>query len=119
MPTPNKPKRSLKLRIKVAVVSAVYFITTAACALLRPRSNPTPVITCYEMIEPTDTPEPIVECYEAVPVTETPTPTPFDSPLSPLPTPRATPTPEARHLLQERLLAANRFPESIARELES
>ena len=119
MPTPDKPKRSLKLRIKVAIVSAVYFITTAACALLRPRSNPTPVITCYEMVEPTDTPEPIVECYEAMPVTETPTPTPFDSPLSPLPTPRATPTPEARRSLQEQLLAEDRFPESIARELES
>ena len=92
MPNPGENKRSLVTWIKVGVLSLLALLTpTPAC---------TP--TCY-------TP--------AAPPTKTPTPTPFDSPISPLPTP--TSTPQALHHLQERLIAAGRFPESIARELES
>jgi len=120
-------------RLRIAVVSLATLIISAACSP-KPAQD-TPVIMCYEAAVPTDTPEPIVTCYTATasPPTFTPTPmcytptapaptltlTPntFTSPLSPLPTP--TLTPEARHLLRERLLAEERFPQDVARELES
>ena len=122
-------------RLKITLVSLAALAISAACS---PKpTQQTPTVTCYEPVVPTDTPEPIVMCYtaSAPPPTFTPTPTPmcytptplpliltptpdtFTSPLSPLPTP--TLAPEARHLLRERLLAEGRFPQGVARELES
>ena len=117
MATPDKQRKSLMLRLKITVVSLVALVLSAACS---PKpTQETPTITCYEPAVPTDTPEPIVTCYTATapPPTFTPTPTTFTSPISPLPTP--TPASEARHLLRERLLAEGRFPQDVARELES
>ena len=133
MATPDKQRKSLMLRLKITVVSLVALVLSAACS---PKpTQETPAITCYEPAVPTDTPEPIVTCYTATappptftptPMcytptppasTLTPTPTTFTSPISPLPTP--TLAPEARHLLRERLLAEGRFPQDVARELES
>ena len=133
MATPDKQRKSLMLRLKITVVSLVALVLSAACS---PKpTQKTPTITCYEPAVPTDTPEPIVTCYTASappptftptpicytptasPRPFTPTPTTFTSPISPLPTP--TPAPEARHLLRERLLAEGRFPQDVARQLES
>jgi len=135
MATPDKQRKSLMLRLKITVVSLVALALSAACS---PKpTQKTPTITCYEPAVPTDTPEPVVMCYTAtappptftptptpmcytptpLPLTLTPTPDTFTSPLSPLPTP--TLAPEARHLLRERLLAEGRFPQGVARELES
>jgi len=119
MPRPVRPKRSLSLRLKIAAISLLSFLVTTACSLLRLRSTPEPVMLCYEVINPTDTPKPIVTCYTALPPTDTPPPTTFTSPISPLPTPTTTSTPEARHLLLEELLATGRFPTDVAHELES
>jgi len=119
MPTPSKQKRSLSRRTKIAVISLLSFLVTTACSALRLRATPTPNVTCYTMVAPTDTPTPVVMCYAVPAPTETPTPITFTSPLSPLPTPTPSPTPEARRLLQERLLAEDRFPDSVVRELES
>ena len=116
MPGPSRQRHSFSLRAKIMVVSLLSFLVTTACSWLRLRATPTPEVTCYIMVEPTDTPTPVVMCYEMQMPTETPTPTPFISPLSPLPTP--TPSPEARSLLLERLLAENRFPRAVARQLE-
>lgn len=118
MPGPARQKHSLSLRTKIAVVSLLSFLVTTACSWLRLRATPTPQVMCYIMIEPTDTPTPVVMCYEVQMPTETPTLTTFISPLSPLPTPTLTPTPEARRLLRERLLAEGRFPRAVARQLE-
>ena len=135
MATPDKQRKSLMLRLKITLVSLVALVLSAACSP-KPTQR-TPTITCYEPAVPTDTPEPIVTCYTAtaspptftptpppmcytptpLPLTLTPTPDTFTSPLSPLPTP--TLAPEARHLLRERLLAEGRFPQDVARELES
>jgi len=122
-------------RLKITLVSLAALAISAACS---PKpTQQTPIATCYVPLMPTDTPEPIVMCYTATapPPTFTPTPTPmcytptapaptltltpntFTSPISPLPTP--TPAPEARHLLRERLLAEGRFPQDVARQLES
>ena len=122
MSSPARQKRSLSLRTKIAVVSLLSFFVTTACSWLRLRATPTPQVTCYIVIEPTETPTPIVMCYKMVAETATPTPacyTPVPSPtafISPLPTP--TPTLEARRLLQERLIAEDRFPDTVARQLE-
>ncbi|MBU0702525.1 MAG: hypothetical protein KKC18_01500 [Chloroflexi bacterium] len=118
MPGPTRQKHSLSLRAKIAVVSLLSLLVTTACSWLRLRATPTPQVTCYIMIEPTDTPTPVVMCYEMQMPTETPTLTTFISPLSPLPTPTLTPTPEARRLLRERLLAEGCFPGDVARQLE-
>jgi len=119
MSDPARQKHLLSLRVKVAVVSLLSFLVTTACSWLRLSGTPTPQITCYIAVEPTDTPTPIVMCYEPQIPTETPTLTAFTSPLSPLsPLPTPTPTPEARRLLQERLLAEGRFPRAVARQLE-
>ncbi|RLC95466.1 MAG: hypothetical protein DRI77_10000 [Chloroflexi bacterium] len=112
MPSPDESKRSLKLRLKIAAVSLLGFLIPSACSL-RPTCY-TPVVTPL----PTDTPTPFVTCYTAPAPTATPITT-FISPISPLPTPTPTTTPEARRLLRERLLADDRFPDNIARELES
>ena len=130
-----KQKRPFSLRLKIATVSLLSLIVTTACSLLRSRTTPTPVVMCYEMVAPTDiptpavmcyemvaptdTPSPFVTCYTAPPPTKTPTSTTFTSPLSPLPTPTPTSTPEARHLLLDKLLAEGRFPQDVARQLES
>ena len=119
MATPSRQRKSLMLRLRITLVSLAALVLSAACS---PKpTQQTPTTTCYEPVMPTDTPEPIVTCYTATasPPTFTPTPTPdtFTSPLSPLPTP--TLAPEARNLLRERLLAEGRFPQGVARELES
>ncbi|MBU0702527.1 MAG: hypothetical protein KKC18_01510 [Chloroflexi bacterium] len=106
MPTPDESKRSLKRRLKIVAVSLLGFLIPSACA-------PPPM--CYVPPAPTDTPTPFVMCYVAPAPTETPTT--FTSPLSPLPTP--TPSPEARRLLREKLLTEGRFPDTVARDLES
>ena len=107
MPTPDESKRSLKRRLKIAAVSLLGFLIPSACA--------PPPVTCYVPPAPTDTPTPFVTCYTAPAPTETPTT--FTSPISPLPT--LTPSPEARRLLREKLLAEGRFPDKVARDLES
>lgn len=127
MPAVTGSSLSLARRLKIALVSLMAFLISSACSLKPPRE--TPVQICYIEVtrivpHATDTPEPIVLCYEpSVPTatptpmcyTPTPSPTTFVSPLSPIP----TPTPEARRLLQERLLAEGRFPQGVTRELES
>jgi hypothetical protein len=132
MPNSTEQKRSLSLRIKIALISILSFIVTTACSLSRTR--PTPEVTCYTAIAPTDPPTPEVLCYEMViEITATPTPTltcytappptdtptTFTSPLSPLPTPTPTPTPtpEARRLLLDRLLTEGRLPQDVAQRL--
>ncbi|MCP4536768.1 MAG: hypothetical protein GY832_06445 [Chloroflexi bacterium] len=117
-------KRSLLVRIRITLVSILSFIVTTACSLSRVR--PTPEPTCYTVISPTEPPTPEVLCYEMViEATNTPTPTvtcytatpsTFTSPLL---TPTPTPTPEARHLLLDKLLTKDRFPQDIARQLKS
>jgi hypothetical protein len=119
----NGSRLPLRRRLKIALVSLMAFFISSACSLKPPRETPVPI--CYAEVPPvTDTPEPIVMCYTMPAPTATPTPlcytptpypTTFVSPLSPIP----TPTPEARRLLQERLLAEGRFPQSIAHELGS
>ncbi len=122
MSNPARQKRSLTLRAKIAVISLLSFFVTTACSWLRLRATPTPQVTCY-IVESTETPTPVVMCYEVVAETATPTPmcyTPLPSPTaftSPLPTP--TPSPEARHLLREKLLTENRFPQKVAQQLKS
>jgi hypothetical protein len=120
-----KQRCPLSLRLKMVVVSLLAFLVSSACSSKPPRETPVPL--CYAEVPPaTDTPEPIVMCYEpSVPAatptytlpplcyTPTPYPTTFVSPISPIP----TPTPEARRLLQERLLAEARFPQDVVREL--
>lgn len=120
MTSSNRPEHPLTLRVRITAVSLLSLIVTTACSLLRSESTPTPDAMCYVMAEPTNTPPPIVTCYTAPPPTETPTPTTFTSPLSPLPTPTPTPTltPEARRLLLDELLAENRFPQDVVRQLE-
>ncbi|RLC95467.1 MAG: hypothetical protein DRI77_10005 [Chloroflexi bacterium] len=118
-PDTSRRKKSLSLRAKVAAVSVLSFLVTTACAWLRLRSTPEPIITCYEMVAPTDPPTPVVMCYEPIIEIATPTPTTFISPISPLPTPTPTATPEAKRLLLDRLLTEGRFPYPIARQLES
>jgi hypothetical protein len=108
MPTPAQRKHQIPARIKIAAVALLSSIVTLACAATRQR--PTPGVLCYQVIAVTDTPTPFVTCYEAVIPSETPTPF-----VSPLPTPTATP--EARHLLLERLLAEGRLPENVIQEL--
>jgi len=73
MPDTSRRKKSLSLRAKVAAVSVLSFLVTTACAWLRLRSTPEPIITCYEMVAPTDPPTPVVMCYE--PIIEIATPT--------------------------------------------
>lgn len=119
MPNPARQKRSLSLRLKIAAVSLLSLLVTTACSLLRLRSTPTPVITCYEIVAPTDPPTPFVTCYTAPAPTKTPISTTFTSPISPLPTPTPTLTPEARRILLQKLLAEGRFPHDVARELKS
>ena len=121
MSEPVRKKRPLSLRVKIVLVSLLSFLVTTACSWLRWR--PTPMITCYEAVSPSDTPTPFVTCYTAPSATPTPlcytatlSPTAF---ISPLPTPSPSPTPEARRLLRDRLLAGGRFPQNVARELES
>jgi len=128
MATIHGSKPLLKRRLETAVVSLIAFLISLACSLKPPRDTPTPAPMCYTTTLPaTDTPEPIGVCYTPTasvetptstfppPVCYTPTPSPitFVSPLSPVP----TPTPEARRLLQERLLAEGRFPQDVVREL--
>ena len=123
MSEPVRKKRPLSLRVKIVLVSLLSFLVTTACSWLRLR--PTPMVTCYEAVAPSDTPTPFVTCYTAPAPSTTPTPlcyTPTPSPTtftSPLPTPSPSPTPEARRLLRDRLLAGGRFPQNVARQLES
>jgi hypothetical protein len=112
MSTSTRRKRPPSLRFKLAVVSFLSFLVTTACSWMRLRATPTPEVLCYVVVAPTDTPTPVVMCYEMVVPTETP-----DTFTSPLPTP--TTTPEARRMLQNKLLADNRFPSAVARRLES
>ncbi|MBU0702526.1 MAG: hypothetical protein KKC18_01505 [Chloroflexi bacterium] len=92
-----RPKLSLSLRLKIVAVSLLAFLLPPACG-------------CYA---------PIPLPYEPTELPKTVTPTTFISPISPLsPLPTPTPTPEARRLLRERLLAEGRFPRAVARQLE-
>ena len=120
MTSSNRPRHSLALRVRIAAVSLLSLIVTAACSLLRSESTHPPAVMCYEpIIEITNTPTPIVTCYTAPsPLCYSPisTPTP---PISPLPTPTSTPTPEARRLLMDELLVEGRFPQNVVRQLES
>jgi len=110
MPTSDESKRSLRRKLKIAAVSLLGFIVPSACA--------PPTVTCYVPPAPTDTPTPFVTCYTAPAPTQTPNT--FTSPLSPLsPLPTPTPSPEARQLLREKLLTEGRFPDKVARDLES
>jgi hypothetical protein len=112
MTAPNPSNRSLRHRIKLAAVSFLGLLIPSACSTV---TQP----VCYAPLPPTDTPTPFVTCYTAPPPTETPTPTPFTSPISPLPTPTPASTAEARRLLLDRLLSEERFPDEVARDLES
>ena len=112
MAAPNPSDHLLRRRIKLAAVSFLGLLIPSACSTV---TQP----MCYAPAPPTDTPSPFVTCYTAPPPTETPTPTPFTSPLSPLPTPPPTSTAEARRLLLDRLLSEERFPDEVARDLES
>ena len=57
-------------------------------------------------------------CYAPIPPTVTPSP-PFTSPVSPLsPPPTPTPTVESRGQLRQRLVAENRLPGRIVKEME-
>jgi len=82
--------------------------------VLIPSSTHTPPSpTCYTPTPPMCyTPTPTPTCY-------TPTPTPSSYPPHPngIPQPSSTPTPEARRLLLEQLLAEGRFPQDVARKL--
>jgi hypothetical protein len=100
MSASNVPKLSLKLKLKIAVVSLLGFLLPSACMCYAP------------VLPPTTTPM----CYEPTQMPSTPTPTTFTSPL---PTPTPSPTPEARRLLRDKLLAEGRFPQKVARQLES
>jgi len=115
MTAPNPSNRSLRQRIKLAVASLLGLLIPSACSTV---TQP----MCYVPAPPTDTPTPFVTCYTAPPPAETSTPTPFTSPLSPL-SPLATPPPtstaEARRLLLDRLLSEDRFPDAVARDMES
>jgi hypothetical protein len=113
MPTPNKRKRPVMLRLRITAVSLLSILVTTACTMMRQRSTPTPVVLCYKMVMPTEPPTPtIFTCYTAPPPTVSPTPTVFTSPL-PTPTPTSTPTLEARRLLRERLVSEGRFPNGV------
>ena len=115
MPTPSPSDRSLGHRLKLAAISFLGLLIPSACSTV---TQP----MCYVPPPPTDMPTPFVTCYTAPPPTETPTPTPFTSPLSPLsplPTPPPTSTAEARRLLLDRLLSEDRFPDAVARDMES
>jgi hypothetical protein len=70
--------------------------------------TPTPSFTPPLCYTPTPTPTPM--CY-------TPTPTPRCYTPTAFPPPSSTSSQEARHLLLEQLLAEERFPHDIAREL--
>jgi len=119
MPISAKRRRSLSLRLRIAMVSVLSFLVTTACSWLRLRSPSDPNVTCYTAVAPTDPPTPVVLCYEIAAPTETPTPDTFTSPISPLPTPTPTSTPEAHRLLLDRLLAEGRFPQDLTQQLES
>jgi hypothetical protein len=108
MPTSTRRKQPIPVRIRIAAIALLSPIVTLACAATRQR--PTLEVLCYQVIAVTDTPTPFVTCYDAVIPSEIPTPF-----TSPLPTPTATP--EARHLLLERLLAEGRLPENVLQEL--
>jgi hypothetical protein len=97
----DESKRSflsmLPLRFKIALVSFLSLVVTAACSRLRLRDVEKPDVLCYTAISPTDTPTPAVLCYEVALPTDTPTPvcytaTPSLS-ASHTPTPTLTLTP--------------------------
>jgi hypothetical protein len=97
----NETKRSFlsmfPLRFKIALVSFLSLVVTAACSRLRLRGTEEPDILCYTVISPTDMPTPVVMCYEVSLPTDTPTPvcytaTPSLS-ASHTPTSTLTPTP--------------------------
>jgi hypothetical protein len=118
MPIPDKRKQPITLRLRITVVSLLSILVATACTMMRQRSTPTPVVLCYKVAMPTEPPTPtIFTCYTAPPPTASPTPTAFTSPL-PTSTPTSTPTPEARRLLRERLVAERRFPDGVADDLE-
>lgn len=114
-------KQNLKFpqRIRLIVISALAFCVTVACSLWDRRARKgvvtcytaepipeTPEVLCYEMVEPTPTPEEL-----------TPSPTPVCYTATPSPTWTPTPVAEDQESLLERLLAEERFPEDVAREL--
>jgi hypothetical protein len=110
MSTPSESILALKRRLKIAALSLLGLLLPAACAR--------PQMTCYTPSPPTRTPFPAVLCYEPIiEISVTPSPTTFTSPISPLPTP--TPTLEARRMLRDKLLAGNRFPDQVVKELGS
>ena len=118
MPISAKRRRSLSFRLRIVTVSVLSFLVTTACSWLRLRSTSDPRVTCYTAVAPTNPPTPVVLCYEIAAPTETPTPDTFTSPISPLPTPTPTSTPQAHRLLLDRLLADGCFPQDVTRQLE-
>lgn len=83
------------LRLKIALVSFLSLMMTAACSRLRLRDVEEPDVLCYTVISPTDTPTPVVMCYEVALPTDTPTPVCYTATpsLSASHTPTATLTP--------------------------
>jgi len=103
----------LERRLKLMGLSIVLFIVTIACSLFRKSDRDNGQIMCYVPPEPTETPE--VMCYEIAPETSTPTPMCYTATPPPMASP--TPLPESRDELREKVLAAGRLPESVARVL--
>ena len=108
-PEQRELRISLRRRLRLAAV--------ALLGLVLPSAGCAPPAMCYVPPAPTDTPTPFMLCYVVAEPTETPGPDPFTSPLSPLPTPTPTPDAETRDQLRRRLMAENRFPQDVTREL--
>jgi hypothetical protein len=95
MPGSDETKRSFlcmfPLKLKIALVSFLSLVVTAACSRLRLRGVEQPDVLCYTVISPTDTPTPVVMCYEVSLPTDTPTPVCYTA--TPSPSASHTPTP--------------------------
>jgi hypothetical protein len=121
------PGRWVKPLVEVGVLPAHAQASapTPMCYTPTPSHTPTPSPMCYTPT-PSHTPAsptPTLRCYTVGPLDSTPNPTlqPSFAPASQdrTPQPPASPTPEARQELLEKLLAEGRFPRDVASKLQA